>query len=80
MDEPALVEALSSGEIAGAGLDHFYDDPLPEDSPIWDLDNVIVTPHTGGETQKYEANLLDIMLDNVGRLSRGETELRNQII
>jgi phosphoglycerate dehydrogenase-like enzyme len=80
VDEPALVEALSSGEIAGAGLDHFYDDPLPEDSPIWDLDNVIVTPHTGGETQKYEANLLDIMLDNVGRLSRGETELRNQII
>ncbi len=80
VDEPALIEALKSGEIAGAGLDHFYDDPLPEDSPIWALDNVIVTPHTGGETQKYEANLLDITLDNVGRLSRGETGLRNQIV
>ncbi len=51
--------------------------PLPPESPIWDLDNAIVTPHTGGETQLYEANLLDIMMANLGRLAAGETELHN---
>ena len=80
VDEEALIEALRSGAIAGAGLDHFYDDPLPPESPIWDLDNAIITPHTGGETQLYEANLLDIMMENLGRLSRGETELHNEIV
>ncbi|MCH7739572.1 MAG: D-2-hydroxyacid dehydrogenase [Chloroflexi bacterium] len=80
VDEEALIEALRTGAIAGAGLDHFYDDPLPPESPIWDLDNAIITPHTGGETQLYEANLLDIMMGNLERLARGETELHNEIV
>jgi phosphoglycerate dehydrogenase-like enzyme len=44
------------------------------------LDNAIVTPHTGGETRKYEDNVLDILLDNLDRLFRGETELHNQVV
>jgi phosphoglycerate dehydrogenase-like enzyme len=80
VDEPALVETLQSGGIAGAGLDHFWDEPLRPDSPFWDLPNVIITPHTAGETQQYEANVLDILLENLDRLERGEPELVNQVL
>jgi phosphoglycerate dehydrogenase-like enzyme len=47
VDEPALVEALSNGEIAAAGLDVFEEEPLPPDSPLCRLDNVVLTPHVG---------------------------------
>ncbi|MDE0181134.1 MAG: D-2-hydroxyacid dehydrogenase [Caldilineaceae bacterium] len=80
VDEPALLAALESGTIAGAGIDHFWDEPLPQDSPFWALENLLITPHTGGETCMYEENLLDILLENFGRLWRGETELVNQVI
>jgi phosphoglycerate dehydrogenase-like enzyme len=80
VDEPAMLEALKSGQIAGAGIDHFWDEPLPEGSPFWDMANVLITPHTGGETQMYESNVIDILLENLDRLWRGETELYNQIV
>lgn len=80
VDEPALLSALRSGQIAGAAIDHFWDEPLPADSPFWDMANVIVTPHTGGETRKYEENLLDILLENLNLLWWGEPELVNQIV
>ena len=80
VDEPALLAALESGTIAGAGIDHFWDEPLPQDSPFWALENLLITPHTGGETCMYEENLLDILLENLGRLWRGESELVNQVI
>ena len=80
VDEPALLAALKNGGIAGAALDHFKDDPLPAGSPFWDLENVVITPHTAGETRMYEDNVIDILLENLGRLSRGETELLNQVI
>ncbi|MEX0761393.1 MAG: D-2-hydroxyacid dehydrogenase [Dehalococcoidia bacterium] len=80
VDEPALLEAVRSGAIAGAGIDHFWDDPLPEDSPFWDIENVLITPHTGGETRKYEENLIDILLENLERLWRGEDELLNGVV
>lgn len=80
VDEPALLDALRARTIAGAALDHLYDEPLPPESPFWDLDNVLITPHTAGETQRYEENVLDILLDNLGRLEQGQTELRNQIV
>ncbi len=80
VDEPAMLTALRSGAIAGAGIDHFWDEPLPQDSPFWDLENVLITPHTGGETCMYEENLLDILLENLNRLWRGETELVNQVV
>ncbi len=80
VDQSALIEALASGRLAGAALDCFVDEPLPPESPLWKLENVMITPHTAGETQRYEENLLDLLLDNIGRLWRGETVLRNQIV
>jgi phosphoglycerate dehydrogenase-like enzyme len=80
VDEPELVKALDSGEIAGAGIDHFWEDPLGANSPFWGMTNVIITPHTGGETRLYEERVIDILDDNLGRLWSGESELRNQIV
>ena len=79
VDEPELLKALESGVIAGAGIDHFWEDPLGPDSPFWGMRNVIITPHTGGETRFYEDRVIDILDDNLGRLWSGDTELRNQI-
>ena len=80
VDEAALIKALQTGEIAGAGVDTTVEEPLVNESALWDLSNVILTPHTAGETQSYEENVLDILLKNLDRLWRGETELHNQII
>jgi D-2-hydroxyacid dehydrogenase (NADP+) len=80
VDEPALLAALHSGEIAGAAIDHFWEEPLLADSPFWDLENVLITPHTGGETRLYEKNLIDILLENLDRLWRGEKTLYNQVV
>ena len=49
-------------------------------SNLWELENVILTPHTGGETRLYEDNVLDILIENIERLERGEVELLNQIV
>lgn len=80
VDEPALLDALDQDAIAGAGIDHFWDEPLPDDSPFWDVENVLITPHTAGETRRYEENVIDILLENLSRLWRGESELYNQVI
>ena len=80
VDEGALVDALKSGVIAGAGLDVVEQEPLPEDSPLWDMDNVVLTPHSGGETQSYEDNVIDILLENVNRLTSGRPDLLNQVL
>ena len=80
VDEAALVEGLRAGKIAGAGIDVTVEEPLAADSPLWDFDNVILTPHTGGETRHYEENVVDILIENLGRLERGEAELYNQIV
>ena len=80
VDEAALVAALQAGRIAGAALDVTADEPLPQDSPLWAMPNVLITPHTGGETHKYEDNVLDVMMENIARLQRGEAALVNQIV
>ena len=49
-------------------------------SPLWSMENVLITPHTAGETRRYEENVLDILLDNLDRLWRGEATLRNQVL
>ena len=56
------------------------DEPLPEDSPLWDMPNVFITPHTGGETRRYEDAVIDLLLENLDRIGRGETTLMNQIV
>lgn len=78
--EAAVVEALARGGIAGAALDCTEVEPLAPDSPLWAMPNVLVTPHTAGETRRYEDSVIDLLLENVGRLQRGEGELRNQIV
>lgn len=72
VDEPALIEALASGRLAGAALDVTVEEPLPADSPLWAFENVVITPHTGGETDRYEGTVIDLFLGNLGRLERGE--------
>lgn len=64
-DTDALVAALQSGGIAGAGLDVFEQEPLPAGHPLWTLDNVIITPHNSGLTNRYEDRVLDIFTDNL---------------
>ena len=80
VDEPALIDALNRGQIAGAGIDVTVHEPLASDSPLWDIENAIVTPHTGGETQAYEDRVAAILADNLERLWRGEEHLTNQIV
>ncbi len=80
IDEPALIEALQQGRIAAAGLDVTREEPLPAASPLWSMPQVLITPHSAGETQRYEDAVIDILLDNLARLRRGEAQLTNQIV
>ena len=80
VDTDALVRALRDGAIAGAALDVTDPEPLPADSPLWGMDNVIITPHTAGETRRYEDNVIDILLANLERLWAGESTLVNGIV
>lgn len=72
VDEAALVDALSSHRLAGAFLDVFAHEPLPADSPLWHLENVIVTPHSAGHSDGNGTRVLDIFLDNLARWQRGD--------
>jgi phosphoglycerate dehydrogenase-like enzyme len=78
--EPALVAALEAGGIAGAALDCTDPEPPEASSPLWTMPNVLITPHTGGETRQYEANVNEILIENLERMWRGETTLRNQVV
>jgi phosphoglycerate dehydrogenase-like enzyme len=80
VDETALTAALQAKRIAAAGLDVTRDEPLPAASPLWAMPNVLLTPHTAGETQRYEDSVIDILLENLDRLWRGESALRNQVV
>ncbi|MBV9826880.1 MAG: D-2-hydroxyacid dehydrogenase [Alphaproteobacteria bacterium] len=80
VDEAALAETLAARRIAGAGIDVTVDEPLAADSSLWAMEHVLITPHTGGETRKYEDNVIEILRENLARLWRGEEELRNQIV
>ncbi len=70
--ESELIVALQKGDIAGAALDLTVDEPLRPESPLWDLPNVLITPHTGGETSRYEQRLADIIVENVRRWERDQ--------
>ena len=80
VDEAALIEALQQGRIAGAGLDVVQHEPLDAASPLWALPQVLLTPHSAGETQRYEDGVIDLLLDNLQRLWRGETLLNNAVV
>lgn len=72
VDEPALIDALRSGALAGAYLDVFAHEPLPADSPLWSLPSVIVTPHSAGHSDGNEARVAAIFLDNLRRWVRNQ--------
>jgi len=80
VDEPALADALEKGGIAGAAVDCVWDEPLPETSPLWKANNILITPHTAGETRRYEDNVIDLLLENLDRLWRGDAELKNGVV
>ena len=80
VDEPALIAALERRQIMGAALDVTVEEPLPASSPLWTMDQVLITPHTAGETRRYEDNVLAIMQENLERLWRGEAGLLNQVV
>jgi len=80
VNEPDLVAALERGAIAGAGIDTAWEEPLAPDSALWGLENALITPHTAGETRQYEDNVVDILIENIRRLQRGEDALVNGIV
>jgi phosphoglycerate dehydrogenase-like enzyme len=78
IEETAMIEALQSGKIAGAGLDVFETEPLPEDSPLWDMKNVIITAHYSGETPHYDDRAMEIFIDNLERYANNQS-MRNVV-
>jgi phosphoglycerate dehydrogenase-like enzyme len=72
VDLADLTAALQAGEIAGAALDVLETEPLPSDHPLWQMDNVILTPHVAGYSPRLAERHLAVVLDNVGRFARGE--------
>ena len=72
----ARSHALTTGHLGGAGLDVFTTEPLHSESALWTLPNVIITPHSSGETERSDRRAIDLFLDNFGRHTRGEP-LRN---
>jgi len=80
VDEAALIAALNAGRLTAAALDTTAEEPLAPASPLWAMANVFITPHTAGETRRYEDNVLDILVENLDRLWRGAAVLSNQIV
>jgi len=78
VDQEALIEALQKGIIAGAGLDVTSPEPLPPENPLWEMPNVILTPHVAGTSDGTESRADEIALDNIRRFAAGEP-LRNVV-
>jgi len=74
--EDDLVAAIKGGVIRGAGLDCFQEEPLPADSPLWDLPNVVITPHCGGAQRDYDGRATEFFCNNLRRYIDGRPLLR----
>lgn len=72
VDEVALVEALRSGRIAAAALDVFETEPLPRESPLWELPNVVITPHVAGDVAGWREAVVEVFVENLERYLTGE--------
>jgi D-2-hydroxyacid dehydrogenase (NADP+) len=78
VNEDALLSALREGKIAGAALEVFKTEPLPKDSPFWDLPNVFITPHIGGYVVEYEDFVMPLVVDNMRLFLAGrQSEMQN---
>lgn len=78
VDEPAMIEALQGGKLAGAALDVFAVEPLPADSPLWDMSNVLVSPHSASTSDRENERIVELFCDNLRRFLDGQP-LRNQL-
>jgi phosphoglycerate dehydrogenase-like enzyme len=78
VDEPALIEALTNRRFAGAALDVFEEEPLPANSPLWSLDNVLITPHTAAVTERLWERHFHHIVGNLNRFLAGQP-LLNQV-
>ncbi len=72
IDTAALTAALESGHLGGAGLDVTDPEPLPADSPLWEMENVLITAHTSGATPRYWERQADLIAENIRRIQRGD--------
>ncbi|OLZ42145.1 hydroxyacid dehydrogenase [Natrinema saccharevitans] len=79
VDQSALVDALAAGDLGGAALDVFEEEPLPESSPLWARDDVLVTPHMAGSTPHYWERCADVFLRNYDRFRDGDP-LENRVV
>ena len=79
VDEAALVRALRAGELRGAALDAFETEPLPPDSPLWDMENVILTPHCSADTPFYFDRALPLLCENLRDFAAGKT-MRTEVV
>lgn len=75
VDEPALIEALRSGHLGGAALDVLAEEPTSPDNPLWEMENVLITPHTSGNTPYYYDGVLDIFCESLKVVLEGEQPL-----
>ncbi|MGX7245853.1 NAD(P)-dependent oxidoreductase [Enterococcus quebecensis] len=74
-----LIQALYAGKISFAALDVFEEEPLPEDSPLWRMDNVLITPHISGLTPEFKTQLLSIFMKNLKQFLTDKTLSKNKI-
>ena len=73
VDESALADALASGHLGGAGLDVFVQEPLPVDSPFWEMPNVVVSPHSASTSDRENGRITDLFCENLKRFLAGKT-------
>jgi phosphoglycerate dehydrogenase-like enzyme len=78
VDERALAEALASGRLAGAAIDVFEEEPLPQDSPLWEMPNVVVSPHASANFAGWRETLVELFVENLQRYVSGRP-LRNVV-
>jgi phosphoglycerate dehydrogenase-like enzyme len=79
INQEALADALRTGQIAAAATDVTKPEPLPPESELWDLENMLITPHCAGGTQLEGQQIIEIFAENLGRFLRGDFPLRNQV-
>jgi len=80
VDEDALLAVLRDRKIAGAALEVFKTEPLPKDSPFWDLPNVFITPHVGGYVVEYEDFIMPLVVDNMRLFLAGKQNGMQNIV